>query len=134
MNNSDKVVLLIEDNAANMKFCHAVLDAHGYSLLQATNGMEGLRMVREHRPDLILMDIQLPDFSGLEVTKWLKEDENLKSIPVIAVTAFAMVDDEERCRDSGCDGYISKPISIANLLQNVERFLDQPVPQASAIG
>ncbi len=134
MNNSDKVVLVVEDNAANMKLCHALLDAHGYVVLQATDGMEGLRMAREHRPDLILMDIRLPDFSGLEVTKWLKEDENLKSIPVIAVTAFAMIDDEERCRDSGCDGYLSKPISIPDLLQTVERFLDQPVPQASAIG
>ena len=134
MNNSDKVVLVVEDNPVNMKVCYALLDAYGYIVLQATDGMEGLRLAREHRPDLILMDMQLPDISGLEVTKQLKEDETLKSIPVVAVTAFAMVGDEERCRDGGCDGYISKPISISDLLQTIERFLDQPVPQASAIG
>jgi two-component system cell cycle response regulator DivK len=134
MNNSDKVVLVVEDNAANMKLCHALLDAHGYMVLQATNGMEGLRMAREHRPDLILMDIQLPDISGLEVTKRLKEDETLKSIPVVAVTAFAMVGDEDRCRDSGCDGYLPKPISIPGLVQIVEHFLDRRVAQASATG
>ena len=133
MNNSDKVVLVVEDNAANMKFFHALLDAHGYIVLQATNGMEGLRMAREHRPDLILMDLQLPDISGLEVTRQLKEDDALKAIPVIAVTAFAMVGDEEKCLENGCDGYISKPISITDLLQTVEHFLDQPLAQASAI-
>ncbi len=134
MNNSDKVVLVVEDNAANMKFCHALLDAHGYIVLQATDGMEGWRMAREHRPALILMDIQLPDISGLEVAKQLKEDETLKSIPVIAVTAFAMVGDEKKYLENGCDGYISKPISITDLLQTVEHFLDQPLAQASTIG
>ena len=133
MNNSDKVVLVVEDNAANMKLCHALLDANGYVVLQATDGMEGLRMAREHRPDLILMDLQLPDVSGLEVTRRLKEDDALKAIPVIAVTAFAMVGDEKKCLENGCDGYISKPISITDLLQAVEHFLDQPVAQASAI-
>ena len=133
MNNSDKVVLVVEDNAANMKLCHALLDANGYVVLQATDGMEGLRMAREHRPDLILMDLQLPDVSGLEVTRRLKEDETLKSIPVIAVTAFAMVGDEKKYLENGCDGYISKPISITDLLQTVEHFLDQPLAQASAI-
>ncbi len=132
MNNSDKVVLVVEDNAANMKLCHALLDAHGYMVLQATDGMEGFRMAREHRPDLILMDLQLPDISGLEVTRRLKEDETLKSIPVVAVTAFAMVGDEKKCLENGCDGYISKPISITDLLQAVEHFLDRPVAQALA--
>jgi two-component system cell cycle response regulator DivK len=133
MNTPDKVVLVVEDNAINMKLFHALLDAHGYIVLQATNGVEGWRMAREHRPDLILMDLQLPDISGLEVTRQLKEDETLKSIPVIAVTAFAMVGDEKKYLENGCDGYISKPISITDLLQTVEHFLDQPLAQASAI-
>jgi len=87
-------------------------------------------MAREQRPDLIIMDIQLPDVSGLEVTKWLKDDETLKSIPVIAITAFAMAGDEAKIRDGGCDAYISKPISIPNFLQTVERFANRVVAEA----
>ncbi len=117
-----KTVLVVEDNNVNMKLFHDVLEAHRYNVLQAKDGMEGWRMAREHRPDLILMDIQLPDISGLEVTKWLKDDESLKSIPVIAITAFAMDGDEEKYLEGGCDGYIDKPISISNFLQTVERF------------
>ncbi len=121
-----KVVLVVEDNAINMKLCYELLNMHGYIVLQATDGMEGLRLAHEHRPDLILMDMQLPEISGLEVTKQLKEDETLRSIPVIAVTALAMKGDEQKYRDGGCDAYIAKPISIANLLQTVEQFLGQP--------
>ncbi|MEE8502445.1 MAG: response regulator, partial [Kiloniellales bacterium] len=84
----------------------------------------GWRMAQEHHPDLILMDIQLPDVSGLEVTKWLKDDEILKAISVIAMTAFAMLGDEEKFREGGCDAYISKPISVTNFLQTVERFVN----------
>ncbi len=91
----DKTVLVVEDNDLNMKLFHAVLEAHGYNVLQAKDAMEGWRIAREHRPDLILMDIRLPGVSGLDVTKWLKADETLKSIPVIAITAFAMAGDKE---------------------------------------
>jgi two-component system cell cycle response regulator DivK len=84
------------------------------------NGL--LSLARQHRPDMILMDIQLPDISGLEVTKWLKDDETLKTIPVVAITAFAMKGDEERFMEGGCEAYIAKPISIANFIQTVERF------------
>jgi two-component system cell cycle response regulator DivK len=80
-------------------------------------------MARDHRPDLILMDIQLPEVSGLEVTKWIKEDETLRSIPVIAVTAFAMKGDEEKIRSGGCEAYIAKPISVATFLETIERVL-----------
>ena len=80
-------------------------------------------MAREYRPDLILMDIQLPEVSGLEVTKWLKEDEDLKSIPVVAVTAFAMKGDEEKVREGGCEAYIAKPISVNHFLETIEQFL-----------
>src|SRR5690349_21116967 len=83
-----QTVLIVEDNELNMKLFHDLLDAHGYRTLQTRSGIEALKMARERRPDLILMDIQLPEVSGLEVTKWLKDDEELRDIPVIAVTAF----------------------------------------------
>jgi two-component system, cell cycle response regulator DivK len=118
-----KRVLIVEDNDLNMKLFNDLLEAHGYSTLQTKDGVEALRMAREHRPDLILMDIQLPEISGLEVTKWLKEDDDLRAIPVIAVTAFAMKGDEEKIRDGGCEAYIAKPISVASFLRTVERFL-----------
>ncbi len=118
-----KTVLVVEDNDLNMKLFHDLLEAHGYNILQTKDGMEALRMAREHRPDLILMDIQLPEVSGLEVTKWIKEDDELKSIPVVAVTAFAMKGDEEKIREGGCEAYIAKPISVTNFLETVERFL-----------
>ena len=118
-----KTVLIVEDNELNMKLFHDLLEAHGYDTLQTKDGMEALKLAREHRPDLILMDIQLPEVSGLEVTKWIKEDDELRSIPIIAVTAFAMKGDEEKIREGGCEAYIAKPISVANFLEVVERFL-----------
>jgi two-component system cell cycle response regulator DivK len=118
-----KTILIVEDNDLNMKLFHDLLEAHGYRILQTKDGMESLKLARQHRPDLILMDIQLPEVSGLEVTKWLKEDDELKSIPVIAVTAFAMKGDEEKIREGGCEAYIAKPISVANFLQTIARFL-----------
>ena len=84
-----KTVLIVEDNELNMKLFNDLLEAHGFRTLQTRNGLNALEIAREHEPDLILMDIQLPEVSGLEVTKWLKEDETLRHIPVIAVTAFA---------------------------------------------
>ncbi|MGO1117172.1 response regulator [Rhodovibrionaceae bacterium A322] len=118
-----KTVLVVEDNDLNMKLFHDLLEAHGYNILQTKDGMEALRIAREHKPDLILMDIQLPEVSGLEVTKWIKEDDNLRSIPVIAVTAFAMKGDEEKIREGGCEAYIAKPISVTSFLETVGRFL-----------
>src|SRR5580765_7179010 len=118
-----KKVLIVEDNDLNMKLFNDLLEAHGYRTLQTKDGVEALRMAPQHRPDLILMDIQLPDVSGLEVTKWLKEDDDLRSIPIIAVTAFAMKGDEQKIRDGGCEAYIAKPISVASFMSTVERFL-----------
>jgi two-component system cell cycle response regulator DivK len=118
-----RTVLIVEDNDLNMKLFNDLLEAHGYMTLQTRDGVEALRMARQHRPDLILMDIQLPEVSGLEVTKWLKEDDDLRAIPVIAVTAFAMKGDEEKIRDGGCEAYIAKPISVASFMRTVERFL-----------
>lgn len=119
-------VLIVEDNALNMRLFNDLLEAHGYTVLQAMDGLEALRIVREHRPDLILMDIQLPEISGLEVTKRLKADEELRSIPIVAVTAFAMKGDEEKIRQAGCDDYLTKPISIGGFIQAVERYSSLP--------
>ena len=119
-----KTVLIVEDNDLNMKLFHDLLDAHGYATLQTKDGMEALELARKHRPDLILMDIQLPEVSGLEVTKWIKEDDTLRSIPVVAITAFAMKGDEDRIREGGCEAYIAKPISVAGFIATVKQFLD----------
>lgn len=118
-----KKVLIVEDNELNMKLFHDLLDAQGYETLQTREGLQALALAREHRPDLILMDIQLPEISGLEVTKWLKEDDQLAAIPVVAVTAFAMKGDEERIREGGCEAYISKPISVSHFLETIRRLL-----------
>ena len=118
-----KSVLIVEDNELNMKLFHDMLDAHGYRTIQTHSGLEALDLAREHRPSLILMDIQLPEVSGLEVTKWLKDDEELRDIPVIAVTAFAMKGDEERIRQGGCEAYLSKPISVVGFIETVRQFI-----------
>ena len=117
-----KTVLIVEDNELNMKLFHDLLEAHGYQTIETRNGIEALDLARKHKPDLIIMDIQLPEVSGLEVTKWLKEDDELRSIPVIAVTAFAMKGDEERIREGGCEAYLSKPISVSKFLETVRHF------------
>jgi two-component system cell cycle response regulator DivK len=118
-----KTVLIVEDNELNMKLFRDLLEAHGYSTLQTRNGIEALSLAHDHRPDLILMDIQLPEVSGLDVTKWLKEDDELRRIPVIAVTAFAMKGDEERIREGGCEAYISKPITVSMFLDTIRQFI-----------
>ena len=120
-----KTVLIVEDNELNMKLFHDLLEAQGYAIIQTKDGMEALSLARTHRPDLILMDIQLPEVSGLEVTKWIKDDDDLRKIPVIAVTAFAMKGDEEKIREGGCEAYISKPISVTHFLETVKKFLEQ---------
>jgi two-component system, cell cycle response regulator DivK len=118
-----KTVLVVEDNELNMKLFNDLLEAHGYKVVQTRDGLSALEIARKHMPDLILMDIQLPEVSGIEVTKWLKEDEVLRKIPVIAVTAFAMKGDEQKIREGGCEAYISKPISVMSFLQTIDKFL-----------
>ena len=117
-----KKILVVEDNELNMKLFCDLLNAHGYDTVQTQEGMKALALAREEKPDLILMDIQLPEVSGLEVTKWIKEDEDLRSIPIIAVTAFAMKGDEEKIRAGGCEAYIAKPISVGNFIETVKKF------------
>ncbi len=119
-----RTVLVVEDNELNMKLFHDLLEAHGIETVETRDGSEVLDLARKHKPDLILMDVQLPEVSGLEVTKWLKDDEELKTIPVIAVTAFAMKGDEQKIRDGGCEDYISKPISVTNFIEVIQKYLD----------
>ena len=109
-----------------MKLLDDLPESKGYNFLQTRDSMEILNMARSHMhmPDLILMDIQLPEVSGLEVTKWLKEDDNLKAIPVVAVTAFAMKGDKEKIREGGCEAHIAKPIFVTNFRETVEQFLN----------
>ena len=119
-----KTVLIVEDNELNMKLFRDLLEIHGYQTLEARTGSEALDALKENHPDLILMDIQLPEVSGLEVTREIKNSPDLADIPVIAVTAFAMKGDEERIREGGCEDYIAKPISVATFLEKVKRYLD----------
>ena len=118
-----KTILIVEDNEMNMRFFHDLLTVNGHDTLQTKDGREAFAITRENRPDLILMDIQLPGLSGLDVTKMIKADDDLKSIPIIAVTALAMVGDEEKILDSGCDAYMSKPVAAELFLETVNRFI-----------
>ncbi len=122
--NLPKTVLIVEDNELNMKLFRDLLEAHNINTLETNDGNSVLDIARTKKPDLILMDIQLPEISGLDVTKMLKEDEELQSIPVIAVTAFAMKGDEEKIREGGCEDYLSKPISITEFLNVIQKYLN----------
>jgi two-component system cell cycle response regulator DivK len=123
-----KTVLIVEDNELNMKLFGDVLESRGYRTLRTGEGLAALELALAHRPDLILMDIQLPAISGLEVTRWIKAEPALAHIPVVAVTAFAMAGDEQRIREGGCEAYIAKPISIVGFLATIDGFLAQPAP------
>jgi two-component system cell cycle response regulator DivK len=120
-----KKVMIVEDNELNMKLFRDLIEATAATRpIRTRNGLEALDLARAHRPDLILMDIQLPEVSGLEVTKWLKARRRAAfSIPVIAVTAFAMKGDEERIRKGGCEAYISKPISVPKFIETIKSYL-----------
>ncbi|MBL8642075.1 MAG: response regulator [Alphaproteobacteria bacterium] len=127
-----KKVMIVEDNELNMKLFHDLLEAHGVETIQARDGKNVLALAREHKPDLVLMDIQLPEVSGLDITKWLKDDDELKSIPVIAVTAFAMKGDEQKIREGGCEDYISKPISVIKFIETIQKYLVPSSPVDAA--
>ena len=117
------LVLLVEDNPRNLKLARDVLEFAGFTVAVAGSGEDGVALAASALPDLILMDIQLPEVSGLEVTKWLKDDPDLKAIPVVAITAFAMKGDEERIREGGCEAYLSKPISVGKFIETIRHFL-----------
>ncbi len=117
-----RTVLIVEDNELNLKLLNDILEYHGYTVFTTRLGEPALELARQHRPDLILMDIQLPDISGMEATRRLKADEQTRAIPIIAVTAFAMSGDEAKVLASGCDAYVSKPFNIVEFLKLVERW------------
>jgi two-component system, cell cycle response regulator DivK len=118
-----KTVMIVEDNELNMRLFRDLLTAFGYRTVETRDGLQALDLAREQKPDLVLMDIQLPEVSGLDVTRWMKADDELAHIPIIAVTAFAMRGDEERIREGGCEAYLSKPISVASFIGAVRRFI-----------
>jgi two-component system, cell cycle response regulator DivK len=117
-------ILIVEDNELNLRLLSDVLEFHGYTITVAGNGADALTTARRDRPDLILLDIQLPDLPGTEVARRLKADPATGTIPIIAVTAFAMAGDRQRILESGCDEYISKPFSLVNFLSVVQNYTD----------
>jgi two-component system cell cycle response regulator DivK len=122
-----KTILIVEDNELNMKLFGDVLESQGYRTLRTGEGLTALDLARAHHPDLVLMDIQLPAISGLEITRWMKSEPDLRDIPVVAVTAFAMAGDEARIREGGCEAYIPKPISVVSFLETIARFVGRSV-------
>ena len=119
-----ETILVVEDNPLNMELVSDILEAHGYEVRQAVNGKEAVQEVETQIPDLILMDIQLPGLDGLTVTGIIKDKPETVHVPIIALTAHAMRGDEQKAREAGCDGYISKPIDTRSLPQTVRQFLD----------
>jgi two-component system cell cycle response regulator DivK len=121
-----RCVLVVEDNPLNMKLFCAMIGAQGYEVLQAGNGSAALAVAHRRHPDLIIMDLQLPDMSGLDVTHELKAADDTHEIPIIATTAYASAGDEAVIRASGCDGYMAKPIAISEFLALIESFIVEP--------
>ena len=119
-----KSVLVVEDNELNMRLFCDLLEAYGFDTFECRDGSGAIDIAREHRPDLIIMDIQLPEVSGLDITRWIKDDEELAHIPVLAVTAFAMRADEQRVREAGCEAYLSKPIQISSFIRAVQNLME----------
>lgn len=125
-----KKILIVEDNDLNLKLFRDLLEANGYETFETKEGIEAISLTRNIEPDLIIMDIQLPEISGLDITRKIKADSQISHIPVVAVTAFAMKDDEEKIMAAGCEAYLSKPIAIDDFLQTIRRFLE---PQSLAV-
>jgi two-component system, cell cycle response regulator DivK len=120
---SRRRILVVEDNPDNMTLIVDVLTSLNYEVLQATDGQRGVEMVDEERPDLVLMDLSLPKMDGWTATRTLKAEHDLKEIPIIALTAHAMVGDRERAMEAGCDDYVSKPINLQELATKLKKFL-----------
>ena len=117
-----KKVLVVEDNELNMKLFCDLLDAFGFQTVESRDGLKAVDLAREHKPDLIIMDIQLPEVSGLDLTRWIKDDSSINKIPIMAVTAFAMRQDERLVREAGCEAYMSKPIQMMPFIDTVKRL------------
>ncbi|MBI5592764.1 MAG: response regulator [Deltaproteobacteria bacterium] len=118
-----KTILVVEDDPLNMKLIRDVLTHRGDTVLNAGNGRKGVDLAIEKNPDLILMDIQLPVMDGVEATRLIKTDPSTRHIPVVALTGYAMDEDEKRMREAGCDGYLSKPFKLKKLFQVIDAFL-----------
>jgi two-component system cell cycle response regulator DivK len=123
-------ILVVEDNELNLKLFCELLRAHGYLAEPVRDGREAMARARDFRPDLIVMDIQMPHISGLELIEQLKGDDELKPVPIMAVTAYAAKGDEERIRDAGAEGYVSKPISVIRFVEAVAGLLTKPIVEA----
>ena len=122
-----KTILVVEDQEDNRQILRDLLGSAGFRMIEAHDGEQALTVARSERPNLILMDIQLPILDGYEATRSIKRDPELKHIPVIAVTSYALSGDEERARAAGCDGYVAKPYSTRPLLAKIGQFLEQPL-------
>jgi len=120
-----KVILIVEDEALNMELVRDVLQVSGYTTLEAVDGKQGVELARERKPDLILMDIRMPVMDGLEATRILKADSGTRDIPIVALTSYAMKEDKEKITQAGCDGYLTKPISIKDLQEKVLEYLSK---------
>ena len=120
---SKEKILVIEDNALNLKLVRSLLMLEDYEVIEAVNAEIGIQLAKEQIPDLILMDIQLPGMDGLSATRQLKEDPDVTAIPVVALTAYAMLGDEQKALEAGCVGYISKPLDTKEFPQLISRFL-----------
>lgn len=118
-----KKVLVIEDNESNMELVSFILNANNFSVIKAYRGQEGIDMALTHIPDLILLDIQLPDMDGIKVLKVIRDREEIADIPVIAVTSYAMTGDSKKLLSAGCDGYIEKPIDIDAIVKQINKLL-----------
>jgi two-component system, cell cycle response regulator DivK len=122
---SGPTILIVEDNELNLKLLNDILEYHGYSILAARLGEEAIQLARRHTLSLIILDMQLPDISGLEAARRLKADEQTRAIPIIAVTAFALQGDEAKVIASGCDAYVPKPLNVAEFVGTVARYTRQ---------
>lgn len=120
---SDRRVLIVEDNPINRKIMRDLLRVHQYETMEAVNGVEGVKMAQETLPNLIMMDIQLPELDGYSATRQIKTDKKTQGIPIIAVTSFAMKGEADKAKDAGCDAYITKPIDIHQVIEKVKEFL-----------
>lgn len=121
---NEKMILIIEDDELNQKLVKEILRVGNYKAIEALDAETGIELARRHKPDLILMDIHLPKMDGFSATKLIKSDEDLKQLPIVALTALAMPDDREKAREAGCDGYVTKPFRFQDLLKTINRLLD----------
>jgi len=130
----DKLILIVEDDAKNLTLFRDLLQRFGYTTIEATNGREGIKLARANKPNLILMDIQLPVMDGFEATKILKSDPETKNIPILALTSYAMKGDREKILQAGCDAYLAKPVDVQEFLATVARYFPTHIKQKSVSG